>query len=460
MKQKCKKQDLLINGSISKALIWFALPLLGSSLIQLLYNAVDLIFIGNYVGKNASAAVGAGSLLLTCLVGFVTGISVGAGVVVSQYYGAKDYKSLQDSVHTAVTLSMIGGVILTIAGLFLAPFILRWLRVPQEIFELSVSYIRIYFISILPMIFYNMGSAILRAYGDSKRPFIYLASGAVLNVVLDWLFVVVFSWGVEGASWATTISQTLSAVFIVIHLFSTKREYRIYLKKLRIHKNQMIRIVKLGVPAGIQSSLLTISNMVVQFCINGFGQDAMAAFTAYFKVENFMYLPILAFGQAMTSFVGQNIGAGQFIRVKKGVKIGLFWGMSCTVIISTIVLVSRYYLFRMFNSEPEVIQCGIQVLLMTAPVYFIYVAIEVLSGTVQGAGASFIPMIISISNLCVLRVILLAIVVPLWNSVQAIAIVYPITWAATAFSLFIYYKCFRWRNTVITVQCSQSVSLE
>ena len=265
MKQKCKKQDLLINGSISKALIWFALPLLGSSLIQLLYNAVDLIFIGNYVGKNASAAVGAGSLLLTCLVGFVTGISVGAGVVVSQYYGAKDYKSLQDSVHTAVTLSMIGGVILTIAGLFLAPFILRWLRVPQEIFELSVSYIRIYFISILPMIFYNMGSAILRAYGDSKRPFIYLASGAVLNVVLDWLFVVVFSWGVEGASWATTISQTLSAVFIVIHLFSTKREYRIYLKKLRIHKNQMIRIVKLGVPAGIQSSLLTISNMVVQF---------------------------------------------------------------------------------------------------------------------------------------------------------------------------------------------------
>ena len=382
MKQKCSKQDLLINGSISKALIWFALPLLGSSFIQLLYNAVDLIFIGNYVGKSASAAVGSGSLLLTCLVGFITGISVGAGVVVAQYYGAKDYKNLQDSVHTAMSLAGIGGIVLTIAGLLLSPFILQWLRVPQEIFELSVSYIRIYFISILPMVLYNMGSAILRAYGDAKRPLIYLASGAILNVFLDWLFVAVFSWGVAGASWATTISQTLSAVLIVVHLFSTKREYRIHLKRLRIHKKQMMRIVKLGVPAGIQSSLLTISNMVVQFYINGFGQDAMAAFTAYFKVENFMYLPILAFGQAMTSFVGQNIGAGQLKRVKKGVKIGLLLGVSCTIAVSTIVLLSRYYLFRMFNSELEVIQCGIQILMITAPVYFIYVAIEVLSGTV------------------------------------------------------------------------------
>lgn len=382
MKQRCSKQDLLINGNISKALIWFALPLLGSSFIQLLYNAVDLIFIGNYVGKSASAAVGSGSLILTCLVGFITGIAVGAGVVVAQYYGAKDDKNLQDSVHTAVTLAGIGGIILTIAGLLLAPFILQWLRVPQEIFELSVSYIRIYFISILPMILYNIGSAVLRAYGDAKRPLIYLASGAILNVFLDWLFVVVFSWGVAGASWATTISQTLSAVLIVVHLFSAKREYRIYLKKLRIHKKQIIRIVKLGVPAGVQSSLLTISNMVVQFYINGFGQDAMAAFTAYFKVENFMYLPILAFGQAMTSFVGQNIGAGQLKRVKKGVKIGLLLGMSSTIIVSTIVLLSRYYLFRMFNSELEVIQCGIQILMITAPVYFIYVAIEVLSGTV------------------------------------------------------------------------------
>lgn len=460
MQQKCSKQDLLINGSISKALIWFALPLLGSSFIQLLYNAVDLIFIGNYVGKSASAAVGSGSLILTCLVGFITGISVGAGIVVAQYYGAKDYKNLQDSVHTAVTLAGIGGVILTIAGLLLAPFILQWLRVPQEIFELSVIYIRIYFISILPMILYNMGSAILRAYGDAKRPLIYLASGAILNVFLDWLFVVVFSWGVAGASWATTISQTLSAVFILIHLFSTKKEYRIYLQKLRIHKRQIVRIIKLGVPAGIQSSLLTISNMVVQFYINGFGQDAMAAFTAYFKVENFMYLPILAFGQAMTSFVGQNIGAGQLKRVKKGVKIGLLLGIGCTIAVSAIVLLSRYYLFRTFNSEPEVIQCGIQILIITAPVYFIYVAIEVLSGTVRGAGASFIPMVISISNLCILRIILLAIIVPLWNSVQAIAIVYPITWAATAFSLFIYYKCFRWRHTAVKVKCGQSVSLE
>jgi len=319
--------------------------------------------------------------------------------VVAQYYGAKDYKNLQDSVHTAMSLAGIGGIVLTIAGLLLSPFILQWLRVPQEIFELSVSYIRIYFISILPMVLYNMGSAILRAYGDAKRPLIYLASGAILNVFLDWLFVAVFSWGVAGASWATTISQTLSAVLIVVHLFSTKREYRIHLKRLRIHKKQMMRIVKLGVPAGIQSSLLTISNMVVQFYINGFGQDAMAAFTAYFKVENFMYLPILAFGQAMTSFVGQNIGAGQLKRVKKGVKIGLLLGVSCTIAVSTIVLLSRYYLFRMFNSELEVIQCGIQILMITAPVYFIYVAIEVLSGTVRGAGASFIPMVISISHL-------------------------------------------------------------
>ncbi len=452
MTHKCRKQDMLLRGSIGKALVWFALPLLGSSFIQLLYNTVDLIFIGNYIGKSASAAVGSSGLILTCLVGFITGISVGAGVVAAQYYGAGDRKNLQDAVHTAMALACIGGVLLMAAGLLLAPFILQWLRVPADIYPLSLTYIRIYFISILPMVLYNMGSAVLRAHGDSRRPLLYLAAGAALNIFLDWLFVAVFPWGVAGASWATTISQSLSAVLMIVHLLRTGREYRVCIRKLRVHKHQMLRIVKLGIPAGVQASLLTISNMVVQFYINGFGENAMAAFTGYFKVENFMYLPILAFGQAMVSFVGQNVGAGQLERVKKGVRTGLLLGIGCTLVISAAVLLSRYYLFRMFYPEPEVIACGMQIIVITAPLYFIYVFIEVLSGAVRGAGASLAPMAVAIGNLCVLRTVLLAVMVPLWNSVQAIAVIYPITWTTTALSLFLYYRYFQRRRMAQVMQ--------
>ncbi len=438
---KAKNADVsFTTGGIGRALICFALPLLLSSFIQLAYNAVDLIFVGNYLGTSASAAVGEGGLPVTCLVSFITGISVGAGVVIARYCGAKDRQNLQNATHTALLLSVIAGIILTVVGFVLAPFFLQWLRVPESVMGLATEYLRIYFISLLPMVLYNMGSAVLRACGDAKRPMVYLASGALLNLLLDWLFIGIFGWGVAGAAWATTLSQTLSAVLTVAHLLRTKREYRIALRKLRLHKDQMRQMIRLGLPAGIQACMLTLSNLVVQFYINGFGENAVAAFSAYFKVENFMYLPILAFGQAMTSFAGQNIGANQVKRVKKGVKIALALSVSSTVVISGVVLLTAPYLFGMFNPQVEVIDCGVQIITVTAPLYLIYAVIEVFLGAVRGAGASLIPMAISVSNLCVLRTVLLAVIVPLWGSVQAIAAVYPITWAATAVSLLFYYR--------------------
>lgn len=435
-----KQRTDLTTGSIGRKLLLFTLPLLGSSLIQQLYNTVDIFFVGNFVSDpNAMPAVGASSLIVSLLVGFFTGMSVGAGVVVSLFYGEHNEKKLSQAVHTAITIGLIGGVVLTVAGFFASPLILQWMNTPPEIFDMAVTYIRIYFLSLLSLLLYDMGVGILRAVGDSRRPLLYLVVGGVLNVILDFLFVALLQWGVTGVAVATLISQTVPAVLVIVHLLRVKQPYRIVLRKLRVHKEMFRRIFRVGVPAGVQSIVITLSNMVVQYHINGFGPDAIAAFTAYFKVELLLYLPIVSFGQAVTTFTGQNVGAGRYDRVRSGVRFSLVMGVLFTGCMSTAVTLLGRQIFGCFTHQAAVIDRGMEVLYITAPLYFLYVFLEVFSGAVRGSGSSAVPMILVIANMCLLRVALLTILVPLWNTIAAVAVCYPITWLTTSLCLGIYY---------------------
>lgn len=440
-----KQRNDLTTGPIWRKLIFFALPLLGSSLIQQLYNAVDVFFTGNFVAdKNAMSAVGASSLIVTLLVGFFTGMAVGSGVVVSLFFGQRNYRKLRYAVHTAVSLGAIGGVVLSVIGIITAPWILTLMNTPPEILDMAVTYIRIYFLSLPSLILYNMGSGILRAAGDSRNPLIYLTIGGVMNVLLDFLFVAVFQWGVAGIACATLITQTIPAVLVMTHLFVCKKPYRLQISQMRIRKEMLRRIFRVGIPAGVQSIVITLSNMVVQYHINSFGPDAIAAFTAYFEVELLIYLPIVAFGQTITTFTGQNVGAGQYDRVSKGIRLSLIFGILFSLLMSAFVFFFARQAFGVLNPDNGVINSGLEIVMVTVPLYFIYVFLEVFSGTIRGSGNSTVPMIIVIANMCGLRVALLFVFVPIWQSIAAVAVCYPITWATTSLCLGIFY----WKSSL------------
>ena len=325
-----RKRDM-VNGSMGSSLFLFALPLFFSSLLQMLYNTADLLFVGNFVGKQAAAAVGAGGLLVTCLIGLFTGLSVGAGVAAAQAAGAGKWKRLENILHTAICTAVLGGTAVMLAGLLFSESILRVMHTPASVMEDAVSYIQIYFISMVPMIVYNMAAGILRAYGDSGTPFYILAAGGILNVLTDGLLVAVLHMGVRGAAVATVVSQSFSAVVVLYVLMKGKEMLRLKPGKLKISKEELGKILHLGIPSGIQSVVITLSNIIIQYYINGYGENAVAAFAAYFKLENFLYLPAMAFGQAATTFAGQNAGAEKYKRIRKGISLAalISGGDSC-----------------------------------------------------------------------------------------------------------------------------------
>lgn len=442
--KKAKRTRDLTEGTIWKQLLLFALPLLGSSLIQQMYNTVDLIFVGNVLGKEASAAVGASSLIITCLVGFFTGLSVGTVIIIAQSFGHKSKTDLQRAVHTAIGLSFLGGAILMVIGYLGAPHFLRWMNTPEEISSTSLSYLRIYFLSFISVITYNMGSGILRAVGDSKSPLLYQLIGGITNVGMDALFLVVFDYGVDGVAWATFFSQTIAAGCVLIHLSMTNGDHHLSWIKIRIDKDFFFRILKVGVPVGLQSLVITLSNVFAQYQINSFGVDAIAAFTAYFKVELIIYLPIVAFGQAIPTFSAQNIGAGKFERMKIGTIVCLMMGITLTIATSVTALIFGRQAFGVFNQDSSVIDSGIRIIQTSFPFYFLYVILEVLGGTIRGAGKSTPPMIIILLNICVLRTILLFSIMSFYHDVRGVAMTYPITWAATAACMSVYFFKGKW----------------
>ena len=432
----------LTQGAIGRGMLLFALPFLGSSLIQQLYNTVDLIFVGRLLGTDAAAAVGAGSLLITLVLGFFTGMSVGVSVSVSHAYGAGNQKELHDLIHCAAGLALTASALLILFGIFLTPAVLRLMNTPEDIMDLAVAYIRIYFLSMLPMVFYNIGSGILRAFGNSRSPMNYQLIGGIANVAGNAFFLCVLHMGVKGVALASLVSQMMAAVFTVGHLMKPDFECRLRISDIALKKQVCGRILKIGIPAAIQSMVITLSNLIVQAQINSLGIVSIAAFTAYFKVENFVYLPIMAFGQANTTFCGQNYGAGKWERMRKGTGVSILMGILVTVTISTLLLTHGYGVFSLFSQNAEVIELGIRIAQVTFPFYFIYVFLEGFSGALRGTGKTMGPMAVILVNMCGIRMLSLWFLVRHYHSAEGVAGIYPITWITTAVCLGVMY----WRQ--------------
>jgi len=434
-----KKTIDMTKGSILKNLILFSIPLLLSSVIQQMYNTVDLLCVGNMLGSTSAAAVGAGALLITCLIGLFSGLSVGVNIVIAKFFGAGDKENLQKGIHSAVFIALTGGILLTLIGIIGAPYFLNIMNTPSNIMKEAIIYIRIYFLSITSMIVYNICSGIIRAGGNSRIPMVAQFIGGIINIIVNILFIFYFEWGIKGAAAATFCSQTVCAVIVLRYLLLQDGEFNLKLSKLKFYKNIFKQIIYIGLPAGIQSLVISLSNVVVQSYINCLDVYSISAFVYYMKVELLIYYPIMAIGQAVMTFAGQNSGAGKYNRVRSGIKISILLGVSLTIVLSFIVLKSGAFWFGLFDKESNVIAKGIEIISVTFPFYFIYVIMEVLSSAIRGTGKSIPPMVIILSNICMLRIFLLYIIVPKVESVKGVAAVYPITWASTAAFMLIYY---------------------
>lgn len=434
----------LTQGPVGRQLLEFALPLFLGSLIQLLYNAVDLMFVGQLLGKEASAAVGASGLIVTCILGFFTGLGVGVGVMAARAVGLGAYQELERIICSAAGLTLLLAAVFTALGLALSPLLLTWMHTPAEVMPGAVAYLRLYLLSLTAIVSYNIGSGLLRSMGNSKQPMLYQLAGGLVNVAGNTLFLYVLGWGVQGAALSTVCSQGLAAVLTVRRLRRLGNGCRLSLRRVRLEWSMCRQFLAVGIPAALQSVLLTFSNILVQVGINDLGMVSMAAFTAYFKVENFIYLPIVAIGQAVSTFTGQNVGALQPERVRRGVRTAIGMGLTVTVCTVGVTLLFSQKVFRLFANEQEVIQLGSQIAWVAYPFYVLYVFLEMLSSAIRGAGKALPVMAIIVANLCVVRTCILRIMLLLSPSAQGVAAVYPLTWACTVVCLSVYYRWGRW----------------
>lgn len=436
-----KNGNDMIKGNIGKSILFFSIPLLGSSLIQQLYNTADMIFVGNFINKTAAAAVGASSLLFACLIGIFTGVAVGVNIVVSHKIGANNKKESEDAANTSIIFSFLGGTILTILGLIFSNKLLTIMNTPQEIMRESLIYLRIYFLSIIPMILYNVGSGILRASGNSKTPFYILIVGGIINIIANAFFIIFLKMGVAGVAIATFFSQTITAILIIKNLLSANDFIKINFSKIKISLKILKEILYLGLPAGIQSMVITFSNILVQYCINNYGENVVAAYAIYFKLENFLWMPIVAIGQATTTFCGQNTGANNFLRVKKGTLISTFISCSIAIIIAFIILVFPNFFLRIFIKDYDVINISKKIIFITFPLYWLYSILDTMGSSIRGMGKSFVTMLITMITLCGARIIFLIFVIHFKLNFEYVAYIYPTTWfiAACTFTVTFFY---------------------
>lgn len=431
----------ITEGVIWKQILIFFFPLLFGTFFQQLYNTADAIFVGHFVGKEALSAVGgATGTLINLLIGFFVGISSGATVAISQFYGGKNENEVQKAVHTALALAIVGGAVITFVGILGAPIALKWMGTPDDIMHYSLTFLRIYFAGTIANLIYNMGAGILRAIGDSKRPLYFLILSVALNILLDFIFVVLFQWGVAGAAFATVVSQIVSAVLVCITLMRTSDTYKLYLKKIRFHGDTLHRIVRIGFPAGLQSLMYTSSNVIIQTNMNSFGTNTIAAWSAYSKIDGLFWMTMSSFGIAITTFAGQNFGAGRYDRVRKGVKVCISIAMSVAIVLSVFLYFVGPYLYRLFTKDALVLQEGVEILHFMVPGFFTYVLIEILSGTLRGMGNSFIPMLMTGVGICALRVVWIFSMVPILHDVRTVMFSYPMTWTVTSVCFIIYYR--------------------
>ena len=438
----------LINGKIWKAILWFSIPMLVGNLFQQLYNTVDSYVVGNFVSSGALAAVGQSTPIINTLVGFFTGLATGAGVVIAQYFGGNRLNKMKKAIHTSIALTLILCVLFTILGIGLSKQILILIGSPDSVMAPASLYLRIYFGGISFVCIYNMGSGILRAVGDSKTPLYYLIVASIINIILDFVFVLYFHMGVAGAGWATFIAQGISALLVMIKLVFSKEIYKVEFKDISIDMPILKKIIEIGIPTALQQSIVSFSNVIVQSYINSFGANAVAGYTSYVKIDGFLQLPIQSFAMAITTFTGQNIGAHAIDRVKKGLRTTMAMTFGVTTIGVLIIYIFGEQLVGIFSSDPEVIKYGYLMARIFAAGYLTLPVIQIISGALRGVGLSNIPMYFMVGTFVFLRQIYLAIAVPLTHNIGIVFAGWPVTWVTCMIGLLIYYFRVHWLDHV------------
>ncbi len=435
-----KKRDVdMTQGNIARQIIGFALPLLIGNIFQQLYNTVDTWVVGNYVSNEAFSAVGNVGPIINTLIGFFTGLASGAGVVISQYYGARQYDKVSSTVHTSVLMTLILAVAFTAIGLGMTPFMLELMKMPPEAAKEARVYLSIYFSGLIGLMVYNMGAGILRAVGDSQRPFYFLVVCAVLNTALDLLFVLGFHMGVEGVALATILSQGVSAALVMLTLVRADNCVRLRFRNLRLNFRMLGKIFRVGIPAALQMAVTAFSNIFVQSYINYFGTDCMSGWTAYSKMDQLLFLPMQSIALASTTFVGQNLGCNQVERARKGVRIALLTAIGSTLVMMIPVLIFAEYLVAFFNSESAVVVYGAKLLRWLSPFYVLCCFNQIYSGALRGAGNSRTPMIIMLVSFVLFRQIYLFAMSRVWNEIIPIAMGYPAGWFVCSAITGVYY---------------------
>ena len=450
MEGKVVKGNRITEGSIFGQLLLFFFPILFGTVFQQLYNTADAMVVGRFVGKQALAAVGGStSTLINLLVGFFVGLSSGATVVISQFYGARKADKVHWAVHTSIAFSVIGGIIFMIVGLVGSPWALEAMKTPEDVMGHAVVYIRIYFLGIIVNLVYNMGAGILRAVGDSRRPLYFLIASCFTNIILDVLLVAVLGMGVAGAALATITSQLLSAVLVVLALMKTDDMYKLEWKKVRIDQRMLQRIVRIGIPAGMQSVMYNISNVIIQAGVNTLGTDNVTAWATYGKVDGLYWMMINALGISVTTFVGQNFGAGRLDRVRKGAGACMVIGVALTASVGVVLYNGGHLLVELFTTDQQVQAISMDLLHFMVPTFITYIAIEILSGTLRGVGDAWMPLIITGIGVCAVRVLWIMFVLPHYHTIIGAAFCYPLTWSLTTVAFVIYYYFFsslrRWK---------------
>lgn len=434
----------LTEGSISRKIIMFAIPIFLGNLFQQLYNTADSIVVGNYLGSDALAAVSSSGSLIFLMVGFFNGISLGAGVVIARYFGAQKTEELQRSIHTTIAFGVIAGILLTVIGIAFTPTILRWMGTPSDILVNSIIYFRIYFMGSIAFVLYNIFVGILQSVGDSKHPLYYLIISSIINVLLDIVFIGWFKWGVGSAALATIISQFISAVLCFAQLIRTTDVYKVYISKIKIDMDMLKQVIYNGLPTGVQNSIISFANVIVQSNINSFGKMAVAGCGSYSKIEGFAFLPIICFALSLTTFISQNIGAGEYERAKKGA----IFGIICSVIIAELIGLFMYgmpeFLIGCFDKTPEVIHYGTMQIRTESLFYFVLAFSHCAAGILRGAGKAMIPMLVMLVCWCIIRVSYITIALRFFPHIRTVFWAYPITWTLSSIVFIIYLLKSNW----------------
>lgn len=438
------EKNLMTSGSIWKTIVLFAIPLIFGNLLQQTYNTIDSMIVGNYVGSNALAAVGSSTALINLFISFAQGISVGSGIIVAQSLGSNKLKDVKISVHTSLAIALVLGAIISILGYIFAPWLLIKMATPKEVMAESIDYLRVFSMGLIFNVLYNMEAGILNAVGNSKRSLLYLAIASMTNVILDILFIEFFAMGVRGAAIATNISQGLSALLALLFLMRVPEIYKVRLKKIKLHKDMALRIIKVGIPTAVQGTVISFSNVIMQSSVNVFGSMTMAGFGAFIKIDGFNILPVLSLSLAITTFAGQNYGGGKIDRVKKGMWTTLSMSIIYTIISGTMLYTFAPKVIALFTKDRAVIEAGVLATKFFCPFYFLLAIMHSLAGTVRGTGKTVPPMIIMLLSLCLFRILAAKFVIPHYNTIENVYMLYPISWAIGAVLMVAYTFKAKW----------------